>query len=519
MKKLSKLRTNNLIEFFADQTQTNFWKKGQIYTFADKKITFKHDVIRRKCKNGHDVRYEFISPHCIGSGGMGTVYDIQGTLAIKDNEVRFKQYGYHGRNRVVKIQHHTITRPKTLAIKEYQMAQQANHLAIKEPVFNGDTSYTVMKKLKGQELFDVINDDIEKKNSLTLKQRIDLTYALLRALKSQVVDKGLIHRDIKPENIMVDLKEPIAVSIFDYGLSIPANSSSNDFVGTPHYTAPEIFTHGRQTPALDIFSMGRVLALLWHVDTESYDCSPDNFTAIYRNAKNINLKGLFQDITGLTDNEKQIITAMLQAMLKGKSFERISIDKAIVQFSPVYNNHSGELNRAQKRIEFKVSRAKEKLVKLINDLEALAKDTHELKNMGQDYAANQLTDLIEKIKFKLTKLKNYDIESFINKADDYTKEVLQNITDYQIHFASHKNTMAILSSFYINLNGVHANFAKHTPDKTKPVDRSLLFFKPHTAHLLKEEHSLPIKVKQSIRCGENEDIATTFDAAPITLAC
>lgn len=76
-----------------------------------------------------------------------------------------------------------------------------------------------MKRMPGMELESIFIKLFDNPNYLTESQRIKITYALLLALKNQVIDKGIIHRDIKPENIHVQAAEPVEVNIFDYGLA------------------------------------------------------------------------------------------------------------------------------------------------------------------------------------------------------------------------------------------------------------------------------------------------------------
>ncbi|MGQ3889839.1 protein kinase domain-containing protein [Legionella sp. CNM-1927-20] len=507
MKNLSKLQTKNLINFFASQTQTDVWRKNQFYTLADNtSILFNYDVVRRKCKNGQDVRYEFLSPHFPKSGSMGSVFDIQATLAIKKNKIHFKQYGYNGKSRVVKIQHHSSKNPALSAMKEYRLTQQANHFAMKEPVFDGNTSYTIMDKLKGCELFDVIADDLEKRRVLTLNERVELTYAVLNALKSQVTDKGIIHRDIKPENIFVDLNRPIKVTIFDYGLSTFINYKDNKLVGTPGYIPPEVFENGEQTPALDIFSMGQVLALLWHANTGLFSDTQLNLYEIYEQAKHVSLSGLCHDIRGLDGNDRQIITDLLTKMLLAESHKRIEINAAIDKFTPLYHKYLMPLSSEQLNLRAKVNSAKEQLGKIGQHLDKLALYSQELILRDKPEEAIKLNTLNQKIKLKLTKLQASDCDAFNDKVDNYLKEILRKITHYQIRYSNYEDIIQSLSTLFSILNEVHAHFARPVNTNTMTNNKSLFFNRAHaTSRRLKEEYSLPVQI-EVVGCKEPHQI-------------
>ena len=339
----------NLIVFFEEQSQIGIkaWDAGTPYSFTDgTSFYFRHTVIQRARKEGNEgVRYEFINDHIIGSGSSAQVYSILCTLAITKTTFHLKPYGskrkepFNGekpidKKRIVKVQHHTDRYPVSKVQREYNISKKLTHLAIKPPTFSGTTSYLVMRKLQGIELFEILNADFQRKKVLSLEERLELSNALLNALKNQVTDKGIIHGDIKGENIMVDISQhPISVNILDYAFGVSVDSDSNSCSCTPAYSPPEIFACELKTPKIDVFSMGRVLALLWRVSPATYE-ETDFEKQIY-NASNVNLDSLFSGIDDLNDDIKKIIKSTLQAMLKTNYRRRISIEGAISEFAKI----------------------------------------------------------------------------------------------------------------------------------------------------------------------------------------
>ncbi len=76
-------------------------------------------------------------------------------------------------------------------------------------------------------------------------------------------ERGVLHRDLKPGNILFDAENRVYVSDFGMAKLLDGDSDltrSAALLGTPHYMAPEIASHGATaTTASDVWSLGVML--------------------------------------------------------------------------------------------------------------------------------------------------------------------------------------------------------------------------------------------------------------------
>ncbi|KAJ6143033.1 hypothetical protein N7471_002486 [Penicillium samsonianum] len=80
-------------------------------------------------------------------------------------------------------------------------------------------------------------------------------HQMLQALDCLAVN-GIVHRDVKPENILYTALPDARYRFYlgDFGLC-NRTVIAQSFVGSPLYTAPEVYRHGFQTPKMDIWSL------------------------------------------------------------------------------------------------------------------------------------------------------------------------------------------------------------------------------------------------------------------------
>ncbi|HHT7621079.1 TPA: Dot/Icm T4SS effector LegK3, partial [Legionella pneumophila] len=283
--------------------------------------------------------FSVINKEPIGKGGFASVYPVtlyrQGETGFAKKSTDHKKFVTKKFNlNKLKIKY-TNLNIENLIEKEFEFCQKAGHLSIKPPVYNNNKCYLTMKRMPGIDLNRIFNKLMANPHYLTEGQRIKITYALLLALKNQVIDKGIIHRDIKPENIHVKVVNPVEVNIFDYGLAKNAGEDDNLFPGSESWAAPEMFTGLKHDSKADIFSMGRVIAFLWGESATNY-LSNNPLNKSRNAAKNLNLPA-----------QVKWVEPFLKQMLAERQEDRIEIDSAINQFKQLASINAPKLKLPQ----------------------------------------------------------------------------------------------------------------------------------------------------------------------------
>lgn len=338
------------------QRNVSFFKKGMSVSFNDSMISFEDDVLFEEASGSFTCNF---LGQKLGEGSYGVVYDVDQSMTL--SSIEFSPSGYR-QPQVVKIQHHchcdrwgSCFHHNTLGMleKEYRVSAKTQHLDVHRPILNDEktVSYTVMNKLPGVNLCDILDNDLQKKPALSLQHRIELSLALFKAAKDQITALNLIHFDIKPGNIMVDFSVlPIRVNFLDYAFGeeiAPGNMEvlTRCHVGTMSYISPEVFLtedYYHATAAIDLFALMRLLMLIWGGRDISFGDMPYHQRQQYF-IEAQNLDQLFRELP-----EDQVVTlrhlgldAMIRAILtiglSRNPHDRGTIDDAILAFHKIYH--------------------------------------------------------------------------------------------------------------------------------------------------------------------------------------
>ncbi|MDB6070621.1 MAG: hypothetical protein JWL81_1792 [Verrucomicrobiales bacterium] len=193
---------------------------------------------------GHEVLEE------IARGGMGVVYrarekETRRTVALKMLRPRLAdEPGMRERFRLEARSVAALDHPAILPVYRVDEA--------------GDLPFFTMKLAAGGTLAD-------RREALGGQWReIAALFASLAAAVHYAHLHGVLHRDLKPQNVLFDDADKAYVA--DFGLvklidSISGLTGTHDFLGTPHYSAPEVAAShaGACTVVSDVWSLGAML--------------------------------------------------------------------------------------------------------------------------------------------------------------------------------------------------------------------------------------------------------------------
>jgi serine/threonine protein kinase len=203
--------------------------------------------------NGDRVgHYEIVAR--LGEGGMGTVYRVR--HAALEREYALKVLSAN----VLAYDPEAAQRFS----REARSAARIRHPNIVD-VFDYGTlddrrPYLVMELLDGESLEDLVD-----RGPVPVATVLEIGRQLASALAA-AHDRGVVHADITPSNVLVASREPFAVKLVDFGLSVAIDelpvATSGYVFGTVHYISPEQLRGFPATIHSDQYSLG---VLLFHL--------------------------------------------------------------------------------------------------------------------------------------------------------------------------------------------------------------------------------------------------------------
>jgi hypothetical protein len=215
-------------------------------------------------------RYEVV--RCIGSGGMGAVYEV---IHLETE-----------RRRALKVMHaHFADSPdfRERFKREARVAAQIDSDYIVD-VFDAGVDdatkmpFLAMELLRGEE----VARTLRRIDRMSPPEVVSCLHQTALAL-DRTHKAGIVHRDLKPENLFLCERDdgPPQIKVLDFGIAKFATSAkggagqATNNVGTPLYMAPEQFQQGTEvTPLADVYALGLLAYTLlvgtdyWHEELE-----------------------------------------------------------------------------------------------------------------------------------------------------------------------------------------------------------------------------------------------------------
>jgi eukaryotic-like serine/threonine-protein kinase len=195
---------------------------------------------------------------CLGSGGMGAVYEVQHELTRHRRALKLLHPGFA-----------TQREPVERFLREASVAGRIDNPHITETYDAGWLStgapYVVMEYLEGE----TVGQKIEREGALPLDFVLTMMSQTCRGLAS-AHEAGIVHRDLKPDNLLVDKDGKIHV--LDFGIArllddvtqSATSTKTGTAFGTPGFMAPEqaLGKTNQISARTDLYALGATLFAL-----------------------------------------------------------------------------------------------------------------------------------------------------------------------------------------------------------------------------------------------------------------
>jgi eukaryotic-like serine/threonine-protein kinase len=191
-------------------------------------------------------RYELLEE--LGRGNMGVVYKahdpaVDRTVAVKVVRLGFSRDDAERRVFLERFQREAriagkLSHPNIVAVHDFE---------------SGDEPFLVMEYFPGVSLSKLLD------GPPVAPSEVALIATQLASALSYAHAQGVIHRDIKPANL---LYQDGLLKLVDFGIAkLEASelTATGEFIGTPSYMSPEIFSGAPVDQRSDLFSLGVVV--------------------------------------------------------------------------------------------------------------------------------------------------------------------------------------------------------------------------------------------------------------------
>ncbi|XP_061533139.1 dual specificity tyrosine-phosphorylation-regulated kinase 4 isoform X1 [Phycodurus eques] len=201
----------------------------------------------------HDhIAYRFEVLEVIGKGSFGQVLKC---LDHKTNElVAVKMI----RNKK-RFHHQALVELKILDVIKRKDKDNVHNVIHMKEYFYFRNHLCISFELLGVNLYELIKKNNFQGFSVALIRRF--THALLRCLQMLHREK-IIHCDLKPENILLSQRGPGNIKVVDFGSSCYEQQRVYTYIQSRFYRSPEVILGHPYSVAIDMWSLGCILAEL-----------------------------------------------------------------------------------------------------------------------------------------------------------------------------------------------------------------------------------------------------------------
>ncbi|KAM9377664.1 dual specificity tyrosine-phosphorylation-regulated kinase 4 [Pholidichthys leucotaenia] len=202
----------------------------------------------------HDhIAYRFEVLEVIGKGSFGQVLKC---LDHKNNElVAIKII----RNKK-RFHHQALVELKILDVIKRKDKDNLHNVIHMKEYFYFRNHLCISFELLGVNLYELIKKNNFQGFSLALIRRF--AHALLKCLQMLHREK-IIHCDLKPENILLSQRGPGNIKVVDFGSSCYEQQRVYTYIQSRFYRSPEVILGHPYSMAIDMWSLGCILAELY----------------------------------------------------------------------------------------------------------------------------------------------------------------------------------------------------------------------------------------------------------------
>lgn len=329
--------SEQLLANLIKQSDSPFFARGYYQVTLNEKpvsIYLTHSLLLRHRESNHaESRIEVFKNDNPIKGGFSYLYKSLGILAPEDH-YSFKRRK-NEKARICKIIPITKLFTPELILREGSYTKMNPVLRCKTPVLDNQQGYLVMKNAGKVDLFDLLEAIDAGTITLTVRDKLHLTYTIIKAVKEQIHDLNIIHTDLKPENIIINL-ETMNSTIIDYSFAEQMNQpKEDDYVhGSLEYLAPEILRENFRSIKSDSFALGLTIAQIWGYLFDLVTTPSTNYADLYKFHLTRTWTHLFEN-TPLNPSLKDKITRIFDDLTKFNPDIRIVPADALLRWELV----------------------------------------------------------------------------------------------------------------------------------------------------------------------------------------